>query len=86
MTDTRRPATNEPAAAPVVPPTAMSGNRRLACSRPNPSAMSAQNMVTQNMLKTLIQTKNVRPVATPMTSGKNASRAAKPSRLTMKKL
>ena len=56
MSSTSRAVIRAPAIAPRVPPTAMNPKSRLALSRPNPSAMKAQNSETANMLKTEIHT------------------------------
>ena len=49
-------ASHGPKMAPSVPPTAMTPKIRLLCSSVNRSAISAQNTIVLNRLKTLNQT------------------------------
>jgi hypothetical protein len=49
-------ASHGPTIAPMVPPTAIAPNSRLLCSSVKRSAISAQNTIVANRLKTLYQT------------------------------
>jgi hypothetical protein len=51
-----RAASQGPKIAPSVPPTAISAKKRLLCSSEKRSAISAQNTIVTNRLKTLNQT------------------------------
>ena len=62
MVGANRAVAAEPSTEPSVPPTAMKPNSRLACSLRNESAMNAQKIDTTNRLKTLVHTKNTRPI------------------------
>ena len=57
-----------PAMAPMLPPTAITANRRLACSSRKMSAMKLQKTATTNRLKTLTQTKKTFESASDLVS------------------
>ena len=78
-------ASHGPAIAPSVPPTAITPKSRLLCSSANRSAISAQNTIVANRLKTLNQTKNTIPLASPMAWGAPTRTAQNPMRVRPKK-
>ena len=67
-------ASQGPTIAPSVPPTAITPKSRLLCSSENRSAMSAQNTIVANRLKTLNQTKNTIPLTSPTLAGADEER------------
>jgi hypothetical protein len=84
ITSTRARVSAGPASAPQVPATAMTGNRRLACSLLQMSAMKLQNTDTTNRLNTLTQTKNSVPSARGLSRPCAVNSGTKQSRQAMK--
>ena len=72
-----------PAKVPAVPPAATKPYRRRACALSKLSAITLQKMLTTNRLKTLIQTKNERAMASGATPAANS--APKTRKLAAKK-
>jgi hypothetical protein len=78
-------ASQGPAIAPNVPPTAITPKSRLLCSSEKRSTIRAQKTIVAKKLNTLNQTKKTIPLASPMAAGANTNRAKNTSRLAAKK-